>query len=188
MINLLSPEERKQIKAARANSILMRYVVMSTIVVVIIAVELVGSYFMLLFNQSTSRNTISENQSKSSAFSSVKGNAERYRSNLRVAKYILDTQAPYTDILNAVAKRLPNGASLTGISIDPTTFGTDSVQIQTRVSSYAQAIEVKNSLQETSINKVKVFDSVSLSNAMHENGDSAFQANYTVVYSKKVLP
>ena len=42
MINLLSPEERKQIKAARANSILMRYVVMSLIVVVIIVVELIS--------------------------------------------------------------------------------------------------------------------------------------------------
>ena len=124
MINLLSPEERKQIKAARANSILMRYVVMSLIVVVIIIVELISSYFMLVFNQSTSRETINDNQSKSSAFSSVKSDAEKYRSNLRVAKYILDTQAPYTDILNAIAKRLPNGASLTGISIDPTTFGT----------------------------------------------------------------
>ena len=47
---------------------------------------------------------------------------------------------------------------------------------------------VKNSLQETSINKVKVFDSVSLSNATHEIGDNTFQANYTVIYSKKVLP
>lgn len=188
MINLLSPEERKQIKAARANSILMRYVVMSLIVVVIIVVELISSYFMLVFNQSASRETINDNQSKSSAFSSIKSDAEKYRSNLRVAKYILDTQAPYTDILNAIAKRLPNGASLTGISIDPTTFGTASVQIQTHVSSYAQAIEVKNSLQETSINKVKVFDSVSLSNATHEIGDNTFQANYTVIYSKKVLP
>ena len=116
MINLLSPEERKQIKAARANSILMRYVVMSLIVVVIIVVELISSYFMLVFNQSASRETINDNQSKSSAFSSVKSDAEKYRSNLRVAKYILDTQAPYTDILNAIAKRLPNGASLTGIS------------------------------------------------------------------------
>ena len=151
MINLLSPEERKQIKAARANSILMRYVVMSLIVVVIIVVELISSYFMLVFNQSASRETINDNQSKSSAFSSVKSDAEKYRSNLRVAKYILDTQAPY-------------------------------------VSSYAQAIEVKNSLQETSINKVKVFDSVSLSNATHEIGDNTFQANYTVIYSKKVLP
>ena len=111
MINLLSPEERKQIKAARANSILMRYVVMSLIVVVIIVVELISSYFMLVFNQSASRETINDNQSKSSAFSSVKSDAEKYRSNLRVAKYILDTQAPYTDILNAIAKRLPNGAS-----------------------------------------------------------------------------
>ena len=150
MINLLSPEERKQIKAARANSILMRYVVMSLIVVVIIVVELISSYFMLVFNQSASRETINDNQSKSSAFSSVKSDAEKYRSNLRVAKYILDTQ--------------------------------------THVSSYAQAIEVKNSLQETSINKVKVFDSVSLSNATHEIGDNTFQANYTVIYSKKVLP
>ena len=88
MINLLSPEERKQIKAARANSILMRYVVMSLIVVVIIVVELISSYFMLVFNQSASRETINDNQSKSSAFSSVKSDAEKYRSNLRVAKYI----------------------------------------------------------------------------------------------------
>lgn len=188
MINLLSLEERKQLKAARANSIFMRYVVMSLIVVAVIILELVGSYFMLMINQSNSRNTITNNQNQSSKFSSVKNKAETYRSNLSVAKYILDTQVPYTDILNAIASRLPNGASLSNIAIDPTTFGTTSVQIQTYVSSYTQAIEVKNSLQEATIGKVKIFDSVSLSATSHEPSDSKYQATYTVIYSKKVLP
>ena len=188
MINLLSLEERKQLKAARANSIFMRYVVMSLVVVAVIIIELVGSYFMLMINQSNSRNTITNNQNQSSKFSLVKNKAETYRSNLSVAKYILDTQVPYTDILNAIASRLPNGASLSNIAIDPTTFGTASVQIQTYVSSYTQAIEVKNSLQEAAIGKVKIFDSVSLSATSHESGDNKYQATYTVIYSKKVLP
>ena len=87
MINLLSLEERKQLKAARANSIFMRYVVMSLVVVAVIIIELVGSYFMLMINQSNSRNTITNNQNQSSKFSSVKNKAETYRSNLSVAKY-----------------------------------------------------------------------------------------------------
>ena len=187
MINLLSPNDKKQLKAAYANSILMRYVVMAPIVLAIIVLEMVVVYFILATSQTISKNTIADNQQKAAQYSSVKQQAENFRSNLSIAKYILNTQAPYTDILTAIAQKMPGDTAISEISVNPSTFGT-ATQITAIVTSHEQAIVVKNNLQKAAIGNILVFDSVSLESTSQNMADGQYTAVYSVIFSKKVLP
>lgn len=187
MINLLSPSEKKQIRAAYSNTILARYIVLTFFVMLIIVAEVAGSYFILSINQTSSRATIADNEASSQKYSSAKQAVTTYKSNLSIAKYILNSRVSYTNILDAISKILPASAHISSITIDPTTFGSTPSQIIMTVGSYNEAISIKNQLQNCAMNGVNVFDSVSIANIQQSSGTSSYQVTYSATFSKKVI-
>lgn len=189
MINLMPPEDRKQLAAARTNTLLLRYTVLLGIVIAFLVLEMVGMYFVISAGKARDEATIQDNDQKTVAYDTVKKQAEEFRTNLATAKYILGKQIPYTTLILTLANNLPSGAVLDKLSIDPTTFGTPTT-LTVKTDSYDRSIAVKTALQNTKINGTPLFSSVSFQsvNSQTTPGESyPMTAVYNVTYSKAVL-
>lgn len=184
MINLLNPTYKKELSAARANSLLMLYVILLFAVVLLLVVEVALSYLVLAQEDANNKSIVSENNSKTSSYTSTKQQAAQFTGELSTAKYILDKQTPFTAIILKIASVLPSGADLNGLSIDPKTFGTPTI-ISVKVRSYDEAIAIKDSLQKSDVFKDVNFSSIS--NEGEGPNSSQLTASYNVTYSKDLL-
>ena len=109
MINLLPPNDRRQLAAARTNTLLVRYVVILPILIIAMLAEMGAVYFFMNSIQTNNRRIIAENETQAARYADVKKKGSEYKKNLLVAKSILDTQFPYTAVLTAIAQALPEG-------------------------------------------------------------------------------
>lgn len=189
MINLIPLDDRKQLAAARTNTLLLRYIILIAIVITLLIVEMVGVYFIVSAGKTSNEQIISENEAKTAQYASVKQQATAFQSNLSTAKYIIGKQVPYTTLMLALANNLPSGAVIEKLTIDPTTFGTPSL-LTVRTTSYDNAVAVKSALQQAKVGKNNLFTSVSFQSVSSSEGDKTgypFTAAYNVTYSKEAL-
>ncbi|MFZ1258793.1 MAG: PilN domain-containing protein [Candidatus Saccharimonas sp.] len=184
MINLLSPNERKQLMAARTNTLLRRYVILMSLVIVLLIIEMGGIYFMLSAENTRSKNVIAENEAKTADRAIIRTQANEFRSNLATAKYILDRQVNYTSLIVGIANALPASAALDTLTLNPDTFGTPTV-MNIRTESFDSALVIKDSLQKSPIFSDVNIQSISESTA-GPNG-YRYLAVYNVTFSKGAL-
>ena len=188
MINLLPAEDQRQLAAARTNTLLLRYTILLSIFVVVLVIEILGVYIVVNIGKSQNETTISENNAKAANYAPIKQQADAFRSNLAMSKYILDKQVPYTTLMLALSQSLPSGSVIDKISIDPATFGTPNT-LSVKTTSYDKAIAVKTSLQNAKVGDTALFTAVSFESV--SSGDSQsqypFTAIYNVTYSKAAL-
>ena len=189
MINLMPSNDRRQLTAARTNTLLLRYVILMGVFAALLVMELVAVYFIVSIGRANNEQTIRENETKTAQYNDVKQQATLFRSNLATAKYILDKQVPYTALMLALANNLPEGAIMDKLSIDPSTFDT-STTLGIKTISYDRSVQVKNALQNTKVKNIPIFSSVSFQSVSLDDKDTSgypYIAVYNVVYSKKVL-
>ena len=189
MINLLSTNDQRQLAAARTNSLILRYILMMSIMIVVLALEMLGVYFLLSSDKARNEAMIIDNQQKASGYNTVTAQANKFRSDLAISKYILDKQAPYSSLILAIAQALPTGAVLDGLSITPANFGVPtSLIVQTDTSE--TAIRVKTQLQDVMFNNKHIFSDVSFESISAPGaaaGSTSYRATYRVTYSKDML-
>lgn len=190
MINLMPPEDRRQLAAARTNTLLLRYTILFGLVIAFLVLEMVAMYFVVGMSKARDEATIRDNEQKTAAYASVKKDAEVFRANLATANYILGKQIPYTKLVLTIANSLPSGAVLDKLSIDPTTFGTPTT-LTVKMDSYDKSIAVKTALQNTKVNNnTPLFSSVSFQSVSSQAGATdgyPLTAVYSVTYSKAAL-
>lgn len=122
MINLLPLEDKKQIKAARTNVLLLRYNILLGGCIIFIAFAVAISYVFLLTAKQNAEVTITDNAQKEGSYSEVKSRAESFRAQLSNSKAILDGQISYAKAAVAIANLLPNGTTLNDLKLDETSF------------------------------------------------------------------
>lgn len=185
MINLMPINDRKQLAAARTNTLLLRYTVLLGVFIVVLVIEVIGIYVVMDIGKVQNEQTITDNEQKAIGYAKVKQQAADFKSNLATAKYILDKQVPYTDIVLALARSLPAGATISNFTIDPASFGTPTTLTVT-TSSYNAAIGVKTALQAAKMNDVDLFSDVSFV-SVSQVSDTEYTATYDITYSPEVL-
>ena len=190
MINLLPPDEKRQLAAARTNTLLLRYSVLLVGIVGVLALETLGMYLVVDTGTAQSKQTIQENEQKTASYSTTKQQAEVFASNLATAKYVLGKQVPYTTLIFALAGSLPEGTVLDVVALDPATFGTPTT-ITVKSTTYQKAIDVKTALQAAKVNgETPLFSSVSFQSvAASEDTTTKYRYTsvYSIVYSRAVL-
>jgi hypothetical protein len=150
MISLLPPDYKRDIGAARANTVLIRYniLLLATFAFLLMANGVVYAY--LTTTKASGEKTIEENQTKVSSFSAVEAQASVFRQNLATAKQILDREVNYTKVILEVAQLMPAGTILTNLTLDSATFGTETVLIA-KARSYDQALVLKDAFTQSSL-------------------------------------
>jgi hypothetical protein len=138
MINLLPYDTKQQIKAARINVMLVRYIVFLGISAGFLTLACLTTY-LVINNSFIFTKTLVTNASSSS----VQADATTIKTNLANAKSILDQQVSYSKVISAISSALPAGTKLNSLSINDGSFGTTTtlsvLAIKSNLSSLLQA-------------------------------------------------
>lgn len=148
MINLLPQDERRQLYAARTNTLLIRYNIALVASVVFLGLAVAVVYFYLTTAMAVSQQTITDNESKATGYAAVQSQAEIFRSNLSIAKQILDGEVAYTNVAIAIAALMPPGTVLDKLNLDSSTFGTPTT-LTAQAKNYDNAIALKDAFQKS---------------------------------------
>lgn len=190
MINLLPEDTKKELRAARANVLLLRYNFFSAATLALLLVAC-GVFFILLHNENNqAKATNEENASKSTQYNSVREQSVEYRKNLATAKKILDNEVNYTDTVFRIADTLPAGAVLDSISLTPADIG-GQVTLTVHTKDYATASALKTSFSDSEYFSNAFFQSItdtSASSTGNGQDSSAARGGYpiTVNFSVKI--
>lgn len=124
MINLLPDNTKRQLRAARTNSSLIKYIMFLILSVIFLASVSAGSYLILNNSKTAAEKNIASSQTKSGSYLSVLNQANAISQNILQAKGILDKQISYSDIIIGLAKTLPEGVIINTLSLSDSTIGT----------------------------------------------------------------
>lgn len=184
----MPPEERKELAAARTNTLLLRYVILLGVFIGLIILEIGIVYVVIGSEKSRNESTIRDNEAKTVEYGPTKIQAQNFRSDLSTAKYILDKQVSYTTLMLALANGLPEGALLNQLNLDAASFGTAST-LTVRTTSYEKSIDIKKALQNIKVGDKPLFTTVSFDSVSSSGNAEAYPltAVFTVNYSKAVL-
>lgn len=146
MIDLLPPEEKRQIRAGLSNSLLFRYCVASLLLAVPLVLLAGGSYLVIIGSKNTAEATIRDSQAKSAEYADIQTQAQEFKNNLSTAKSILDKEVKYSKIAIAIAQNLPAGISLDTLNLDSQNFS-QPLTLQLHGDTYDDAIRYKKLLE-----------------------------------------
>jgi Tfp pilus assembly protein PilN len=181
MINLLPPEEKRQLRAARTNTLLARYniVLLGAIAFLGLAIGIV--YLYLSTTKAAADQVVQENATQTGQYSSVQNEAQQFRSNLSIAKQILDREIPYTTVLLNIAQTMPEGVVLESLVLDSTTFGTETT-LSASARDYDRALAFKDALQNSPYFADAHFQSVNDTGS----GDHPLSVSLSVTISQEI--
>ncbi len=119
MINLLPLKTKKQIRAARTNSVLIYYIFILAFAVAFLTIYTFRVYGFLSENKSTSSApTDSEQIELSNNLNQLKSQANIINTNISNAKEVMNQQISYSSIIMAIAEALPSGVKLDELSLN----------------------------------------------------------------------
>lgn len=182
MINLLPPNEKKQLRAARANVLLLRYNLLVLGALIFLVVGLSGVYIYLTTQKQAAEFTIQENSKRESKYSLVKQDADKFRSELSSAKNILNSQVSYSKAFIRFSSLFPASTALKDkVELNESMYTTPvvlGVKVKNEAAAQAVLDSFKSSKYVTSVTK----DSIGI-------GDSEYPytMNMTVLFSKEIL-
>ena len=162
MINLIGPVRKRQILAARRNSIWVRYNFLLFSTLAAITIILGGTAFFYYGQKLSQDATVLENKQKltNTEYQKNKIEGESFRKNLKTAKTILDAETHYSIILLDVSKTMPPNTILRGIDFNNTTF---------------------ESLQTLVFRSKTVDDAIALKSAFEKNPPLSSKVHFSII-------
>lgn len=148
MINLLSNEDKRELRAARRNIVLLNYVLTLLMLAVLVASTYAIGYFLLHQQEQASRQKIAEFVPQKSEYKDTIDRANAYSKDLSIAKSILQNEFFYSDFMTLIAKTLPPNTVMTSLDISASEV-TKPVTIEVSTKSYQDFVAIKNALQNS---------------------------------------
>jgi Tfp pilus assembly protein PilN len=145
VINLLPPSLKEQIKYAKFNRVVVRYVRLTIVVVVVLGAILAGAFYYLNLESVAAQNDVSAKQQTIAQYKgSILPKASDAASRLNAIAYAQETQTHFSKLISDLATVIPQGVSLNTIALtgDPATPVTITVDAQT----YDEVLSLRNAL------------------------------------------
>ena len=150
MINLLPYETKKQIKAARTNTLLIRYLFFLILAATFLGAASFASQMFLSDSKISAEQTIATNRTKSDSYLSVVNQSNQISAKISTAKNILDQQISYSSIITGLGSVIPSGVVVDGLSITNETIHSP-ITIKAHAKSSAEVTTLKSNIQSSSL-------------------------------------
>lgn len=147
MINLLNPTQKRRLKAGWRNTIWLRYTLL--IMASFIAINTVFGFTALYIygQENIYKEALSDNASlRGSDYKSKKEQAISFRSNLAIAKTILDGETNYSSIIFDIASTVPSNCILESLTLNNQSFGSPQ-SFSFKCKSQTDSLRLKSALQ-----------------------------------------
>lgn len=122
MINLLSNDQKDDIRAARTNVILLRYMGIILLALVFIVGIFYVSYTVLRTTMDSNDATIASNDLKADVYNDTKKEVDALSAKLNEAKTILDQEVRYSQLLPKLGQLMPAGTVLGDLELSNSSF------------------------------------------------------------------
>lgn len=150
MINLLPHEDKRQLAASRANTMLLRYNFFLLGALAFLGLAIGATYLYLTSTQASAEEKIRKNKEEAVTYAAVEKQAQEFRSNLAIAKQILDKEVVYTKAMLAIAQLLPEGVIIETLNLDSATFGTP-ITLNFQAKNVEAAVNLKGAFENSSL-------------------------------------
>lgn len=144
MINLLPASIKSEQRFARLNGRLLHYIWLVAVITAILAVIFGGTIFYLNLSEYQAKQDVSATQTSIHGYDSFNRTAKATSDRLIAIKTIQVAQTHFSLLLQDIAKVLPQGTSLNGITL--TGDAAKPVQITVLANSYDNALAFRNAL------------------------------------------
>jgi Tfp pilus assembly protein PilN len=161
MINLMPDEAKQEIRSARVNVILARYIAIILLAFCFLILLLGGSYVVLTQTKANAQSLIDANQSKAAIYSTTKAQVDALTSRLAQTKSILDQEILYSNVLVNIGKQMPAGTVIDSVSLDTASFSGKPVTLKAYAKTTDAAVALRQKFQTSPIFSKVNFESVS---------------------------
>lgn len=161
MINLMPDADKKEIRAARANVILARYIMIILMAFVFLLLLLAGSYVVLTQTKDSATRLMDANSSKAAVYSATKAQVDSLSASLTQTKTILNQEVLYSNVLMNIGQQMPAGTVLDKITLNSASFTGTPVTLKAYAKTTNDAVALREKFQSTPIFTNVNFSSVS---------------------------
>ena len=154
-------DAKKEIRSARTNVVLTRYIVVIILAFSFLVLLLEGSYVVLTQTKMSAEQLIEANDTKAGVYNSTKAQVDELASRLSQAKTILDQEVLYSKVLMNIGQQMPAGTVLENITLDSNSFAGTPVNLKAYAKTTADAVTLREKFQATPIFTNVNFNSVS---------------------------
>lgn len=148
MINLLSPHDKRELRAARRNIILRRYTILVALTLLAIGAIFSGGIYIATTQRMAAERELESDRSQASEYQETRETAERFEANLNIARRILADEITYSTLITDIAQALPDNAILTDLTLNPEVLGTSST-LSAMTVNYEAALNLQERLEES---------------------------------------
>lgn len=190
MINLLPDNKKADIRAGRTNVILLRYIVLSSIILSLLALICIGFFIILNDTRNHAIQMTESNVQSSSQFAKVREQTTEYQQNLSIAKQIISQNINYTDAVMDITKLVPAGVILDSITLSPDNLDGRTI-FTARATTNTAALAIKDNFSNSkNILGKELFTDVYFQNLTQSNTTSNrsddSQSKYSILVSLSV--
>lgn len=156
MINLLSTEHKSNIRSARSNVLLSRYISIILLAIVFLLAVLYVSYTILEQTKASAESRVASNNLEVGEYGETKGQIDDLSARLNDAKLQLNQEVDYAAVLTAIGQSMPADTILENLKLDTAVFASPT---PVEIIAYAKT-EESTALIAPSLQKSMVFVSV----------------------------
>jgi len=161
MINLMPDTNKQEIRAARTNVILIRYIFVILIAFGFLVALLAGSYVVLTQTKASAQQLIDANDTKAEVYSSTKAQVDALSASLSETKTILDQETLYSNVLMNIGQQMPEGTVIEKIDLDAASFTGTPVSLKAYAKTNEAAVTLRERFQNSPLFSNVNFESVS---------------------------
>ena len=118
MINLLPPARLLNMKTARSNTVLRRYVELLIISMIIIAAAVAVSYYFLDSRRNDVKSALAADSKSIAILKKAQDEAQGLSGTINVVAKLLSQNIKFSDVLTKIGSVMPQGASLTNVQFE----------------------------------------------------------------------
>lgn len=150
MINLLLPETKEQIRAAKLNTVLVTYLIILGCAIGFLALVYGGSYYLMSMAQSNAKQTTSENEERAAVYQDTRVAAQQLQTDLASARSMINSDIDYSTILTGLGALVPQGVVLQSLTLNTAMFTTPT-EIQAYATTTELGLALRDALQGSSL-------------------------------------
>lgn len=149
MINLLPIDKKAEIRAARTNLILIRYIGIILLALAFIMGSMYVAYTVLGFTKNSSDEVIASNDLKAGIYSSTKAQVDTLSASLAQTKQLLNNENRYSKVFVNIAQLMPPGTIFGKLTLDNTSFNGTPVSTKIYAKTSAQVVTLRENFQKS---------------------------------------
>lgn len=172
MINLLPPKRLLNMKVARNNTILKRYIELTLLSMLLIVVAIAASYYFLSSQQKSVKNTLEIDQKKVAELSPIQKEAEELSATINTISGLLSRNVKFSEMLTKIGSVMPSGAVLTGLQFSIEDLDAPLV-VSAQVETEERAAVLRNNLATSDLFKGAEIKSILLNEESESNGSTS---------------